>query len=71
MMKKQAEHTLSELAIARMDMTYFPFDRHECVVEYTTIKDVEKQLNLSIFRPARVHPAQGSEFRLVSITSNR
>ncbi|KAM7294927.1 histamine-gated chloride channel, his-4 [Ixodes scapularis] len=55
----------------QMDMTYFPFDRHECVVEYATIKDVEKQLNLSIFRPARIHPSQGSEFRLVSITSNR
>nr|UOV21295.1 histamine-gated chloride channel, his-4 [Ixodes ricinus] len=55
----------------QMDMTYFPFDRHECVVEYATIKDVEKQLNLSIFRPARIHPTQGSEFRLVSVTSNR
>ncbi|XP_065280760.1 acetylcholine receptor subunit gamma-like [Dermacentor albipictus] len=50
------------------DMTHFPMDRHECVVEYSTILNPEKEVNLTIDRT----DSQGktdSEFALVSLTS--
>ncbi|XP_049512930.1 neuronal acetylcholine receptor subunit beta-3-like isoform X2 [Dermacentor silvarum] len=59
---------MSVQTFCKADMTHFPMDRHECVVEYSSILNPEKDVNLTIERTS----AEGktdSEFQLVSVTS--
>ncbi|XP_077546528.1 neuronal acetylcholine receptor subunit beta-3-like isoform X2 [Haemaphysalis longicornis] len=46
------------------DMTHFPMDRHECKVEYSTILDVAKDVNLTVNR-TDARGKSDSEFELV------
>ncbi|KAK8777040.1 hypothetical protein V5799_029619 [Amblyomma americanum] len=48
------------------DMTHFPMDRHECLVEYSPILDVEKDVNLTVERVG-TKMAGDFEFELVSL----
>lgn len=50
------------------DMTNFPMDRHECVVEYCAILDTVKDVNLTV-GDVGTEANEDSEFRLVSLTS--
>ncbi|CAN8005710.1 unnamed protein product [Ixodes pacificus] len=52
------------------DMTHFPFDRHECIVEFTNFIDTESNVNLTVGdNPAA--PEGRSEFKVVSMTTTR
>ncbi|KAG0431047.1 hypothetical protein HPB47_022143, partial [Ixodes persulcatus] len=35
-------------AACKTDMTHFPFDRHECIVEFTNFIDTESNVNLTV-----------------------
>lgn len=50
------------------DMTHFPMDRHECVVEYCAILDTAKNVNLTV-GDVSSEANEDSEFLLVSVTS--
>nr|UOV21296.1 putative histamine-gated chloride channel, his-5 [Ixodes ricinus] len=57
-------------AACKTDMTHFPFDRHECIVEFTNFIDTESNVNLTAGdNPAA--PEGRSEFKVVSITTTR
>ncbi|KAH6921717.1 hypothetical protein HPB50_004310 [Hyalomma asiaticum] len=50
----------------KADMTHFPMDRHECVVEYSTILDPAKDVNLTIGKMLTAG-VENSEFQLESV----
>lgn len=50
----------------KADMTHFPMDRHECVVEYSTILDPAKDVNLTIGKMLTAG-IENSEFQLESV----
>ncbi|CAN7976208.1 unnamed protein product, partial [Ixodes persulcatus] len=57
-------------AACKTDMTHFPFDRHECIVEFTNFIDTESNVNLTVGTNP-VAPEGRSEFKVVSITTTR
>ncbi|CAN7941991.1 unnamed protein product [Ixodes hexagonus] len=51
-------------------MTHFPFDRHECVVEFSNFIDTEPNVNLTQGDDT-ASPEGSSEFKVISITTSR